>query len=135
MGAVDAVGFRAQHEIVAGRPPGSLLQHLRIRQAVLGEEALLLGDDQSGRIGERDVAQFDRLRLGLGILRESAARESRLRGSQRQGCAGAAKGVSTGNFRCLHRASPAPAAKRRCAERAPVAGSRGAGRKAKNAAR
>ena len=108
MCAVDAVGFRAQHEIVARRAPRRLLQHFHIRQAVLGEEALLLGDDQSRRIGERDVAEFDGLRFGLGTLREGTAGKSGLHGSQRQGCACTAERISTGDLRCLHRASPVP---------------------------
>ena len=48
---------RAEHEIVARRAPGGLLQHLDVGHAVLGEEALFLGDDQRRGIGQRDEAE------------------------------------------------------------------------------
>ena len=47
--AVDAVGVAAEHEVVARRAPRRLLQHFDVRHAVLGEEALLLGDEQRRR--------------------------------------------------------------------------------------
>ena len=52
---------RAEHEVVARRAPRRLLGDLDVGHAVLGEEALLLGDDQRRGIDQRDVAE-DRLR-------------------------------------------------------------------------
>ena len=57
VGAVDAVAGRSEHEIVARRAPRGLLRHLDVGHAVLGEEALLPGDDQRRGIGERDEAE------------------------------------------------------------------------------
>ena len=51
---------RAEHEVVARRAPGGLLGDLDVGHAVLGEEALFLGDDQRRGIGQRDEAE-DRL--------------------------------------------------------------------------
>ncbi len=42
MGAIDAVCVAAEHQIVARRAPGGLLQHFHVRQAVLGKQALFL---------------------------------------------------------------------------------------------
>ena len=44
-GAIDAAAGTAQLQVVAGGGPGGLLHHLHLGQAVLGEEALLQGDD------------------------------------------------------------------------------------------
>ena len=68
--AVDAAAFAAEHEVVARGAPRRLLQHLDIGHAVLGEEALLLGDDQRRRVGERDEAELGFRDLGAGGLRE-----------------------------------------------------------------
>ena len=58
MGAVDTVRVRAQPQVIAQRAPRRLLDDLHIRHAVLGEETLLLGDDQRRCIGQRDVAEL-----------------------------------------------------------------------------
>ena len=55
--AVDAVGGRSQPQVVPQGAPGRLLGHLHIGHAMLGEEALLLGDDQRRCVGERDVTE------------------------------------------------------------------------------
>ena len=55
--AVDAVAFRAEHEIVARRAPRGLLLHLDVGHAVFGEDAFLLGDEQRRRVGQRDEAE------------------------------------------------------------------------------
>ena len=77
--AVDAVALGAQHDVVARGAPGGLLGDLDIGHAVLGEEALLLGDDQRRGIHQRDVAEDRLLDLGPGGLRDvRAADEARL---------------------------------------------------------
>ena len=81
---------RAEHEIVARRAPRRLLQHLGVGHAVLGEEALLLGDEQRAGIGERDEAELGALHLGTGALRERAAGKLRLHGAEQRGGAGGA---------------------------------------------
>ena len=58
---------RAEHEVVARRAPRGLLLHLDVGHAVLGEEALLLGDEQRRRVGQRDEAE-----IGLGDLGPAA---------------------------------------------------------------
>ena len=47
--AVDAVVLGAEHDVVAGCAPRGLLRHVDVGHAVLGEQALLLGDDQRRR--------------------------------------------------------------------------------------
>ena len=49
--AVDAVGFGPKHDVVAHRAPRGLLRDLHVGHAVLGEEALFLGDDERRGIG------------------------------------------------------------------------------------
>ena len=49
---------RAEHEVVARRAPRRLLEHFDVGHAVLGEEALLLGDQKRGCVGERDEAEL-----------------------------------------------------------------------------
>ena len=89
MGAIDAVALGAEHEVVAGRAPGGLLLHLDAGHAVLGEEALVLGDEQRAGIGERDEAE-----IGLGHLRAGGLRDMhaggkfRLQGAEQRGGAG-----------------------------------------------
>ncbi len=82
MRAVDAVGCAAEHQVVARRAPGRLLGDLDIGHAVLGEEALLLGDDQRRGIGQRDVAELGAGDFGARALREDAAREANADGAQ-----------------------------------------------------
>src|SRR5262245_42535803 len=57
MRAVDAVAFRAEHEVVARRAPRGLLHHLDAGHAVFCEESLFLGDEQGAGIGERDESE------------------------------------------------------------------------------
>ena len=88
--AVDAVALRAEHEVVARRAPRGLLGDLDIGHAVLGEEALLLGDDERRGVDQRDVAE-DRLgHLRARRVRDMhAAQEARLGGgddSRRAAC-------------------------------------------------
>jgi hypothetical protein len=54
MRAVDAIGRAAQHKVVARGAPGRLLGDFDVGQAMLGEQALFLGDDQRRRVGQRD---------------------------------------------------------------------------------
>ena len=58
MRAIDAVAIAAQHQIVARRAPGRLLQDLDASHAMFLEQALFLGDDQRRGIGERDEAEL-----------------------------------------------------------------------------
>ncbi len=58
MRAVNAIRLAAEHEVVAGRPPGRLLQHFDIGEPMLLEEALFLGDDQRCGIGPAHEAEF-----------------------------------------------------------------------------
>ena len=87
--AVDAVLLGAEHEVVARRAPGRLLGDVDIGHAVLGEEALLLGDDQRRGVDQRDVAE-DRLgHLRPGRLRDMhAAGKFRLHGAEQRRGAG-----------------------------------------------
>ena len=88
--AVDAVALGAEHEVVAGGAPARLFQHLHVGHAVLGEEALFLGDEERAGIGERDEAELGALHLGARPLRESTAgQRSARQGCQRQGRGGA----------------------------------------------
>ena len=80
---------RAEHEIVARRAPRRLLGDLDVGHAVLGEEALLLGDHQRRGVDQRDVAEDRLLHLGTGGLREGAAGKLRLHGAEQRGGAGA----------------------------------------------
>jgi hypothetical protein len=64
MRSVDPPAFRAQHQIVARRTPGGLLDDLGVGQAVLGEHALFLGDKQGRGISERDKAELGSFHLG-----------------------------------------------------------------------
>ena len=80
---------RAEHEVVARRAPGRLLQHLDVGHAVLGEEALLLGDDQRRGVGQRDVAEHAPCHFRPGALRECADGKLRLRSAEQRGGAGA----------------------------------------------
>ena len=57
VGPVDTAAGATQLEVVAGHGPGGLLLELNAGHALLGEEALLLGHDQGGGVGERDEAQ------------------------------------------------------------------------------
>ena len=83
MRAVDAVAFRAQHEVVARSAPGRLLLYFDIGHAVLGEKALVLGDEQWTGVAERDKAELGRLHFRTRILRKGAGREIQLgRGKQ-----------------------------------------------------
>ena len=75
VGAVDAVALGAEHEVVAGGAPACLLQHLRLGQAVLGEDALLLGHEERRRVGQRDEAELGPLHLRPRALREGARRQ------------------------------------------------------------
>ncbi len=84
MRAVDAVAGAAEHEIVARRAPGRLFRHLDVGQAVLGEETLLLGDDQRRRVGERDIAERRLCGLQARALRESAIGQERFCRRQRR---------------------------------------------------
>jgi hypothetical protein len=87
--AVDAVLFRAEHEVVARRPPRCLLGDLHIGHAVLGKKALLLGDGERRGIDQRDVAE-DRLgdfRAG-GFCDMNAAEKARLHGGEERSRAG-----------------------------------------------
>ena len=52
---------RAEHEVVARGAPRRLLGDLDVGHAVLGEEALLLGDEQRRRVGQRDEAELGAL--------------------------------------------------------------------------
>ena len=61
---------RAEHEVVARRAPRGLLGDLDVGHAVLGEEALLLGDDQRRRVGQRDEAERRLLHFRPGRLRD-----------------------------------------------------------------
>jgi hypothetical protein len=70
MRAVDAVAFRAEHEVVARRAPRGLLHDLDVRHAVFLEDAFLLGDEQRRRVGERDEAEIGLGGLGTGRLRD-----------------------------------------------------------------
>ena len=57
-------------------PQEACFSDLHVGHAVLGEEALLLGDDQRRGIGQRDVAELGRLgHLGPGRLRDVRAAE------------------------------------------------------------
>ena len=56
--AVDAVALRAEHQVVTRRAPRSLLDHFDVWHAVLGEEALFLGDDQRCGVGQCDEAEY-----------------------------------------------------------------------------
>ena len=72
--------------IVARRAPGRLLGDLDIGHAVLGEEALLLGDDERRGVGQRDVAE-DRLRYLrrlCGVSAGNTVGKHKLRRSQRR---------------------------------------------------
>ena len=81
---------RAEHEIVARRTPRRLLENFGVGHAVLGEEALVLGDEQRAGIGERDEAELGALHLGAGALRERAAGKLRLHRAEQRGGAGGA---------------------------------------------
>ena len=65
MGTIDAAAGTAQLQVVAGHSPGGLLLELHSGHALLEEEALFLGDDQGGRIGEGDEAQLHAGGFGL----------------------------------------------------------------------
>ncbi len=65
MGAVDAVCGPAQHQVVARRAPGRLLQHLDIGHAMLFEQTLFLGDDEGRRIGQGNEAKLGARDLGV----------------------------------------------------------------------
>ena len=96
MRAVDAVAFRAQHEVVARRAPGGLLLHFDIGHAVFGEDALLLGDEQRRGVRQRDEAELGGLHFRTRALRESAGGEIQLgRGEQRGGSAGCFQELTT----------------------------------------
>ena len=89
MRAVDAVAFGAEHEVVARGAPGGLLLHVDIGHAVLGEEALVLGDEQRTGVAERDEAELGALHFRARVLRERAGGEIQLcRGKQGGGAAG-----------------------------------------------
>ena len=70
--------FAAENEVVARRAPRGLLEDLDVGQAVFGEDAFLLGDDQRRRVGQRDVAELGAFHLGPGALREGSARKGAL---------------------------------------------------------
>ena len=80
--AVDAVARAAEHEIVARRRPGGLLDDLDILQSVFVEDALFLGDDEWRRVRQRDVAELDARDLGSRALREHAARNRHAGGAE-----------------------------------------------------
>ena len=100
MRAVDAVAFRAEHEVVARGAPRGLLLHLDIGHAVFGEDALLLGDEQRRRIGQRDEAELCRLHFRARALRERA-------GGEIQFCGGEQRCGSRGRFEDLAAAEAA----------------------------
>ena len=75
MRAVDAVAFRAEHEVVARGAPRGLLLHFDIGHAVFGEEALLLGGEQRRGIRQRDEAELGTLHFRPSALRKGAGRE------------------------------------------------------------
>ncbi len=85
MRPVNAVGRAAEHQVVARRAPARLLQHLDIGHAMLGEEALLLGDDQRRSVGQGDEAELGARDFGPGPLRKCARGEQRLGRHQRRG--------------------------------------------------
>src|SRR5205823_1749382 len=80
--AVDAAGFRTEHQVVTRRAPGGLLQDLDFRHAVLLEEALLVGDEKRRGIRQRDEAELRGLRLERGALRACAHRRERADGAR-----------------------------------------------------
>ena len=84
MRAVDAIALRAQHQIVARGTPGGLLDDLDVGHAVLGEDALLLGNEQRRGIRQSDVAELGALHLRSRGLRDMhAAEKARFGGGDR----------------------------------------------------
>ncbi len=85
MRAIDAVRGAAEHEIVARRTPGGLLQNLDVRHAVFGEQALFRRNDERGGIGKRDKADFCAFHLGLSSGCESTGRKGHTHGADKGG--------------------------------------------------
>jgi hypothetical protein len=88
MRAVDAIAFRAQHQIVARGAPRRLLLHVDVGHAVFGEQTLILGDEQRTGIAQRDEAELGALHLGPCVLRERAGGEIQLGGGKQRRRAG-----------------------------------------------
>ena len=72
MRAVDAIAFRAEHEVVASSAPGSLLLHFHVGHAVFRKHAFLLGHEKRRGIRQRDKAELCTFHFGPGALRERA---------------------------------------------------------------
>ena len=62
-----------ERHVVPHGAPRRLLGDVHVGQAMLGEQALLLGDDQRRGIGERDVAEPRALHFRTGRLRERSS--------------------------------------------------------------
>ncbi len=83
--AVDAACAAAERHVVARRAPGGLFLDGDVRHLVFGEEALLLGDDERGGIGERNVAEARAGDLGTRAGGMGAGRQQRLGGEEGRG--------------------------------------------------
>ena len=83
---VDAAIGRTERHIVPRRAPARLLFDRHVWDAVFGEEALLLGNDQRRRVGERDKAEFGAGNFRGRSFSHRTAGEERPRRKQRRGC-------------------------------------------------